>query len=74
MSETTIRSAEPGELCTCGRQATEVFEGGPFGSTGYCGRPDGGDKSGPCRFCGAPRDSHGGRCPKYTLRPETGGQ
>ncbi len=69
MSETTIRAAEPGELCTCGRQAVEVYEGGPFGVTGACGIPDGGDRSGPCRFCGEPRTSHGGRCPRYVLRP-----
>lgn len=46
------RPAEPGEMCTCGRQAVMVFvtprDGGSVRETGYCGVIDGGDKSGPC--------------------------
>ncbi|SCL43126.1 hypothetical protein GA0074692_6774 [Micromonospora pallida] len=61
------RLAEPGERCTCGRAAVKVFTGGPWGDTGYCGLPDGGQR-GPCTFCGGPR--HQGRCPVYKLRPD----
>ena len=60
------RRAEPGELCTCGRQAIVVYLGGVFGPTGDCGIRDGGDRTGPCPFCGEPR--HQGRCPHYRLR------
>lgn len=63
------RPAVSGERCTCGRPAVRVFTGGPFGDTGYCGRPDGGQQ-GPCPFCGEDRHESG-RCAKYTLRPET---
>jgi hypothetical protein len=65
----TQRPAEPGELCTCGRQAVVVYLGGEYGPTGDCGIRDGGARSGPCPFCGGPR--HGeleGRCPPYRLR------
>lgn len=65
-SGATERPAEPGELCTCGRPATLVYLGGALGPTGYCGRSDGGDKAGPCPFCGAAR--HEGRCASYRLR------
>lgn len=66
------RPAVPGEVCTCGRPARVVFTGGPFGDTGYCGLPDGGNRVGPCPFCGGKR--HGGRCARYEVRPapETG--
>jgi len=48
-----VRRAEPGELCTCGRQAIEVYTGGRFGDTGGCGLPDGGAPvEGACTFCG----------------------
>jgi hypothetical protein len=69
------RRAEPGELCTCGRQAIVVYLGGAFGPTGHCGIQDGGDRTGPCPFCGGPRHSEmQGRCPQYRLRldPERG--
>lgn len=65
------RPAEPGERCTCGRRATVVFLDGPHGPTGWCGIPDGGDQTGPCPFCGAPRSAHPFRCPDYQLRPAT---
>jgi hypothetical protein len=61
------RPAEPGELCTCGRKAIVVFLGTVFGETGWCGIHDGGDRAGPCPFCGGPRHTHS-RCPSYRLR------
>jgi hypothetical protein len=65
----TERPAEPGELCTCGRQAIVVYLGSAFGPTGYCGIADGGDQTGPCPFCGGPRHREpDGRCPAYRLR------
>jgi hypothetical protein len=71
--ETSERRAEPGELCTCGRQAIVVYLGGAFGPTGWCGIGDGGDRTGPCPFCGEPRHSElEGRCPQYRLRLEDG--
>jgi hypothetical protein len=63
----TERPAEEGELCTCGRQAVVVYLGTTFGETGWCGRSDGGDRTGPCPFCGQQR-RHLGRCPRYRLR------
>ena len=63
------RPAAPGELCTCGRQAIVVYLGSVFGPTGYCGIPDGGDRAGPCPFCGGRRHTEPyGRCPDYRLR------
>ena len=63
------RPAEPGELCTYGRPAVLVYLGGVFGSTGWCGQSDGGNRAGPCPFCGGPRHSEEeGRCPSYRLR------
>jgi hypothetical protein len=63
------RPAVPGERCTCGRQAVVVYLGGVFGPTGYCGIADGGDRVGPCPFCGRPRHREpNGRCPDYRLR------
>jgi hypothetical protein len=73
--EQTERPAEPGELCTCGRPAIVAYLGGAFGPTGHCGIQDGGDRTGPCPFCGGPRHSQlAGRCPQYRLRlqPERG--
>ena len=67
MEEISERPAEPGELCTCGRQAIVVYFGSVFGPTGDCGIRDGGQRTGPCPFCGGPRD---GRCPDYRLRLE----
>jgi hypothetical protein len=65
----TQRPAEPGERCTCGRQAIVVYLGSVLGPTGYCGIPDGGDRRGPCPFCGGPRHQDG-RCPDYRLQPD----
>lgn len=62
------RRAEEGERCTCGRQAVTVFSTERFGEVGWCGASDGGDRAGPCPFCGGGR--HEGRCPNYRLRPE----
>ncbi|GLY63719.1 hypothetical protein [Amycolatopsis taiwanensis] len=61
------RAARLGELCTCGRQAVTVFVG-DRGEVGYCGLPDGGDRSGPCPFCGGPRHEIG-PCLQYRVRP-----
>ena len=67
--EPTQRPAQPGELCTCGRQAIVVYLGSVLGPTGYCGIPDGGDTTGPCPFCSGPRHTEPqGRCPYYRLR------
>jgi len=49
--EWSERRAEPGELCTCGRQAIVVYLGGAFGPTGDCGIRDGGDQT--ARACSA---------------------
>lgn len=65
----TQRPAVPGELCTCGRQAREVFVHGDGRETGYCGVSDGGEQSGSCPFCGDRRHSIG-PCPMYRLRLE----
>ena len=65
-AESHQRRAQPGELCTCGRQAITVFVTEKWGETGYCGRTDGG-RSGPCPFCGDDRHEFG-RCPEYRLR------
>ena len=62
------RPAEPGELCTCGRQAIVVFLTERFGPVRWCGVPDGGRPGGRCPFCGG-----GGHveqcCPADPLRP-----
>jgi hypothetical protein len=72
------RPAEPGELCTCGRPAVQVFTRAEMfggGEVGWCGIADGGAQAGPCPFCGAP-SRHGSVagtavCPKYRLKLET---
>lgn len=64
------RKAEPGDLCTCGRPAREVFERADGGEVGYCGVPDGGPKTGPCPFCGERRHEIG-PCPQYRMRPDS---
>jgi hypothetical protein len=61
------RPAAAGERCTCGRPAIVVYLGSVFGPTGYCGIADGGDRAGPCPFCGGPCHQSG-RCPDYRLR------
>jgi hypothetical protein len=69
---TTERAAQPGERCTCGRQAVTVFIRDNGAAIGYCGLPDGGDRSGPCPFCGDQRHSQPwgpAPCPDYQLRP-----
>ncbi|GAA4200624.1 hypothetical protein GCM10022220_05350 [Actinocatenispora rupis] len=67
-----VRWGRPGELCTCGRQAIEVFET-DHGPVGWCRISDGGNSVGPCPFCGSPRKHFTpwgdlGRCPSYRLR------
>jgi hypothetical protein len=67
------RRALPGERCTCGRQAVEVFEfDGDRPPIGYCGIPDCGNRDDAlrlCPFCGGPRHGYD-VCPHYRLRPE----
>ena len=45
-----------------------MFSTERFGEVGWCGASDGGDRAGPCPFCGGGR--HEGRCPNYRLRPD----
>lgn len=70
---TTARAARPGERCTCGRQAVTVFARDDGSEVGYCGLPDGGDRTGPCPFCGGERHRRSwgdpAPCPQYQLRP-----
>ena len=65
------RPAEPGELCTCGRQAVTVFLTEKWGEVGWCGLSDGG-RGGPkpCPFCRGTVDHATERCPRYCLRPQ----
>ena len=70
--DTTQRPAEPGELCTCGRQARVVYITEKWGEVGHCGLSDGG-RGGPkpCPFCGhpaGPKAHPETRCPNYRLR------
>ena len=69
------RPAEPGELCTCGRQAVTVIGTEEFGDVGYCGIEGAAFRPVlPCPWCSAtdpPEEPYGGpaRCPEYRLRP-----
>lgn len=70
------RPAEPGELCTCGRQARLAIPTHEYGDVGWCGQ-DGGalQPALPCPWCAATK-AHTTpwgdpvRCPNYTLRPK----
>jgi hypothetical protein len=68
------RPAEPGELCTCGRQAVVVYANEEYGEVGHCGVEGAAFRPVlPCPWCGATEahtESWGdpGRCPQYTLR------
>lgn len=62
------RNAQPGDLCTCGRPAVEVFVYDDRES-GYCGLEDGGGRVAPCPFCGAPEAHLYKPCPQYTVNP-----
>ena len=68
------RAAQPGERCTCGRQAVTVFVRDDGSEIGYCGLPDGGDRTGPCPFCGGQRHRQPWGDPKpcrqYQVRPQ----
>jgi hypothetical protein len=67
------RAAEPGELCTCGRQAVTVFFTDRFGDVGYCGIEGAAFRPVlPCPWCGSSephKEPWGdpGRCPEYRL-------
>ena len=69
------RPAEPGELCTCGRQAVTVIGTEHFGDIGYCGIEGAAFRPVlPCPWCGATAahtESWGdpARCPQYQVRP-----
>jgi len=63
---TTERPAEPGEVCSCGRQATVVYLIDLFGAVGWCGL-GGVAPIVPCPWCGA--GPHLIRCPEYNVRP-----
>jgi len=72
------RCAEPGELCTCGRQALVVYlfpDREHRREIGDCGIRDGGRREGPCPFCGS-AERHQlpwgdpAPCAVYTLRPD----
>ena len=66
------RSAEAGELCTCGRPAAVVFVTDRFGEIGACLIEDAGrGRPWPCIFCdGREHHRRGERCPAYRLRLE----
>lgn len=72
----TTRRAEPGELCTCGRPAVDVFITEDLDEVGYCGQE--GSRQFPvlpCPWCGATephREPLGdrGKCPDYQVRPK----
>lgn len=70
------RPAEPGELCTCGRQAVTVYPTHDYGDVGHCGTEGAAFQPVlPCPWCGAtkPHATSWGdpvRCPGYTLRPK----
>lgn len=72
------RAAQPGERCTCGRQAVTVFAREDGTEFGYCGLPDGGDRAGPCPFCDQDRHRHPwgdpAPCPQYRVRPASAAQ
>jgi hypothetical protein len=72
---TQERTAEPGELCTCGRQAVVVYSSEKFGDVGYCGVEGSAARPVlPCPWCGS-SEAHQkpwgdpGKCPDYTLQP-----
>lgn len=61
------RPAEPGDLCTCGRQAVTVHLTERYDEVGDCGQTNVAAVT-PCPFCGS-TDPHEARCPSYRLRP-----
>lgn len=75
---TEQRTAEAGELCTCGRQAVVVYHTHDYGDVGHCGIDGAGQNPVlPCPWCGkaeAHTTAWGDpvRCPAYTLRPPAG--
>jgi hypothetical protein len=79
MTSDQTRPTQPGELCTCGRQATIVIPTTEYGDVGYCGI-DGAARRPvlPCPWCGS-EEPHlepwgdPARCPDYTLRPPAAG-
>ena len=73
VEDPTERPAEPGELCTCGRQARTVFLTSRWGEVGSCDTENSGQRPVlPCPFCGATEAYQVGgeivKCPQYRLR------
>ena len=73
VEESSERPAEPGELCTCGRQARTVFLTRRWGEVGSCDTNNAGLAPVlPCPFCGATEahevDGEVVKCPQYRLR------
>lgn len=72
--DTEQRRAQPGELCTCGRQAVTVFSNEQFGDVGHCGIEGAAFRPVlPCPWCGTTKAhtqawGDPARCPDYTLR------
>lgn len=70
-----VRPAEPGELCTCGRQARTVIPTDDHGDIGHCGINGAAFTPVlPCPWCRtteAHKQPWGdpAPCPAYTLRP-----
>lgn len=68
------RSAEVGELCTCGRPAVVVYTSDQYGQVGHCGIDGAAFRPVlPCPWCGSSEphlEAWGdpARCPRYTLR------
>lgn len=71
----TERPAEPGDLCTCGRQAIVVYSNEQFGDAGHCGIEGAAFTPVlPCPWCSSTvphRQAWGDpeKCPQYRLRP-----
>jgi hypothetical protein len=62
------RPAQPGECCTCGRQALVVYLTERSGEVGWCCLSDGG-RGGACPLGGEQAGHSQEPCLSYTLRP-----
>ena len=68
------RPAEPGDRCTCGREAVVVYSSEKFGDVGYCGIEGSAARPVlPCPWCDSttPHQESWGdpaKCPSYQLR------
>jgi hypothetical protein len=72
--DTEQQPAQPGELCTCGRQAVTVYSTEQYGDVGHCGIDGAASRPVlPCPWCGTsePHKQPWGdptKCPDYRLR------